>query len=274
MKDRECVEFLQWCLPQLRMRWAGYRKVRKQVCKRISRRMNALGLADSRSYKAYIGAYPGEWEILDAMCRVTISRFYRDRAVFDNMRSVILPEIAGAAATRGEKEIRIWSAGCASGEEAYTLKISWKLHVEPGMQDPPLLRIIATDSDTQLLHRAGRGHYSASSLKDLPDELIQNAFDKTEGGYSLRKPFKEGITFIEQDIRKNMPEGAFHLVLCRNLVLTYFDNAMQTELVDKITEKLIPGGLLIIGIHEALPQGCGNLIQSHHAPCIYRRNEK
>ncbi len=91
MNDTECIDFLQWCLPRLRMRWAGFRKVRRQVCKRISRRMAELRLADADAYRAYLDANAGEWDALDALCRVTISRFYRDRGVYDAIRRRVLP---------------------------------------------------------------------------------------------------------------------------------------------------------------------------------------
>lgn len=91
MRDADCVAFLQWALPHLRLRWPGFRKVRKQVCKRIDRRCRELGLADIAAYRDYLASQPGEWPTLASMCRVSISRFYRDRAVFDQLAQVVLP---------------------------------------------------------------------------------------------------------------------------------------------------------------------------------------
>lgn len=271
MTDRECIEFLRWCLPELHMRWAGYRKVRRQVCKRISRRIAELELLDPRAYRAYLGKHPDEWEILGSLCRVTISRFYRDRGVFDKLSSSVIPEIAENARARGENVVTFWSAGCASGEEAYTLYTLWKLRITASNADAPELRIIATDSDRQLLERARRGLYRASSLKDMPDEMIKAAFEKTEDGYRMRTAFKEGITLREQDIRTQRPEESFHLILCRNLVFTYFEESLQRELLIETTKRMVPGGFLVIGIHETLPRHDEITIKLRHDPCIYQK---
>jgi chemotaxis protein methyltransferase CheR len=233
--------------------------------------MSKLGLPDTYAYKAYIDIHPKEWENLDSMCRVTISRFYRDRGVFDVIRSRILPEIAETASTVGEKQVQAWSSGCACGEEAYTLKILWELCIAPSDIESPQLLITATDVDVGLLCRARRGYYPASSLKDLPRELIHDAFDRLKGGYILKSPLKEGIQFIEQDIRRGMPEGPFHLVLCRNLVLTYFEESLQCEILDRIMERLIPEGILVVGVHESLPPYWNGIKPLSGARCIMRK---
>ena len=117
MKDNDCVQFLQWALPQLRMRWQGFRKVRRQVCKRIQRRLDELELGTERDYRAYLQAHPEEWQMLDRLCRVSISRFYRDKQVFAFLARAVLPELARGSLARGERTVTLWSAGCGSGEE-------------------------------------------------------------------------------------------------------------------------------------------------------------
>ena len=125
VKDDGYVSFLQWALPQLNMRWRGFRKGRRQVSRRIVKRLKILGLTDLASYKKYLQENKEEWKILDNFCRITISRFYRDRIVFDYLASVVLPELANCLQNNKEKHIRIWSAVCASGEEAYTMAVLW-----------------------------------------------------------------------------------------------------------------------------------------------------
>jgi chemotaxis protein methyltransferase CheR len=134
----------------------------------------------------------------------------------------------------------------------------------------PELRIIATDSDTHLLERARRGLYRTSSIKDMPDELIEAAFDKRKTGYQLNQAFKEGVTFLEQDIRMQMPEGSFYLILCRNLVFTYFEESLQNEILEKVERRLAPGGYLVIGAHETLPRDARTSLKLVHEPSIYR----
>ena len=93
MKDESCICFLQWALPYLHMHWPGFKKVRGQVCKRLSRRLDELELADLKRYRMYLEDNPLEWHILDSLCRITISRFYRDKGVYDSLRSHVLPEL-------------------------------------------------------------------------------------------------------------------------------------------------------------------------------------
>lgn len=122
MSDPDCTAFLQWALPQLDLNWPGFRKVRRQVCKRLRRRMSELELADFAAYRARLESDPAEWQVCDECCHITISRFFRDRRVFEVLRDRVLRDIAPRA-QREHRDVRIWSAGCASGEEPYTLKI-------------------------------------------------------------------------------------------------------------------------------------------------------
>ncbi|MEQ9669086.1 hypothetical protein [Coleofasciculus sp. G2-EDA-02] len=103
MKDTECVRFLQWALPQLNLRWAGFRKLRKQTCKRIQRRLIELQLSDIDAYKSYLNTYPEESIILERYCRITISRFYRDRQIFKHLHQELLPQLIQLAQERGDK---------------------------------------------------------------------------------------------------------------------------------------------------------------------------
>jgi chemotaxis protein methyltransferase CheR len=269
MKDVDCVEFLQWCLPALRFRWKGFRKVRGQVCKRIVRRVTELGLSGLSAYRSYIDNHPEEWSVLDSMCRITISRFWRDRGVFETLRSEVMPTLARNAQTNGEKEIRCWSAGCSSGEEPYTLQIIWKSLDIPALP----LGITATDMDRNLLERAKRGDYQHSSLKDLPEDLVRRDFYKSGDLYIMDRDLKRKVRFLLQDIRREMPEERFHLILCRNLVFTYYNEALQRKTTEKILERLLPGGFLIIGTHESLPEGTSGIVPYKKNPCIYQRLE-
>ena len=251
MNDRECIAFLQWCLPSLGMRWGGFRKVRRQVCKRISRRLDDLGLDDAEAYRLYLTSHDGEWTTLGSLCRVTISRFYRDRGVFDALRSRVLPQLAEAAAARGEDRVRCWSAGCASGEEPYSLVMIW----QPDQTLSIALEVTATDADEGLLKRARSGRYNKSSLKDLPDELREGSFTEEGGGYVIKDAFRRAVQFELRDIRDEPPTGLFNIILCRNLAFTYYNDRVQEAVLKSIQRVLVPGGVLVIGNHERLPAG-------------------
>lgn len=258
MKDSDCVEFLQWALPRLKRRWAGFRKVRAQVCKRIDQRLKRLGLSGPRAYRDYLEQQPAEWEMLDRLCPVTISSFYRDKAVFDFIGAALLPHLARAAAEQAAHDLRTLSIGCASGEEPYTLMLAWHFCAAPLFPEATL-HVVATDMLEEMLARAHNACYPFSSLKRLPEAWRMRAFEHAAGNYCLRAKYRQGVEFVRQDIRAALPEGRFSLILCRNLVFTYFDESTQRQILERLLARLLPGGALVIGRREALPPGTEGL---------------
>ena len=270
MKDEDCVLFLQWALPRLNMRWPGFRKVRRQVCKRVDRRMRDLGIEEVSSYISYLETHPGEWLRLDAMCRITISRFYRDRGVFDFLERCVVPMIAEDAASKGEEELRFWSIGCASGEEPYTLSLLW--HLSAGQSFPSLrVSILATDTDPNLLARARKGSYSGSSLKELPERWLSAGFERVGEFFSIRREFAGCVEFAMHDVRMEPPDRIFHMILCRNLVFTYFEPSLQLKILDELRGRLKEGGVLVVGKHETLPGGSTGFDAWEKGLGIYRK---
>lgn len=252
MNDRDFVEFLQWALPKMGMRWAGFRKVRGQVKKRVIRRMAELGEGSLDGYRKRLEEEPSEWEVLDEMTHITISRFYRDRGVFDYLRETVVPELAEAAKREGRGRLRAWSAGCASGEEPYTLSLCWEFDL--ARRYPSLeLEIVATDADEHMLERARRACYPGGSLEELPGTWRQEAFEPEGEEYCLRDRFRQRVELGRQDLREAQPEGPFDLVLCRNLAFMYFDREGQLQTLDDIGERLVPGGALVVGAHDTFP---------------------
>ena len=197
--------------------------------------------------------------MLDALCRVTISRFWRDRGVFEALRDDLLPELATLALDRGDTELRAWSAGCASGEEPWTLALLWQLELAPRFPDLEL-RVVATDMDARLLERAREAVYETSSLKELPAELRARAFEPFDGNEQLRADLRSGVELRLEDVRRGAPvdRGPFDLILCRNVAFTYFDEATQCDVAGRFADALVPRGALIVGGHEHLPAGAAN----------------
>ena len=103
------------------MRWPGFKKVRGQVCKRLSRRLDELKLTDLKSYRMYLQDNPLEWHILDSLCRITISRFYRDKGIYDSLCSQVFPELIERSVRQEDNAFTCWCIGSASGEEPYTI---------------------------------------------------------------------------------------------------------------------------------------------------------
>lgn len=265
-----CTAFLQWALPRLGLRWSGFRKVRGQVCKRLRRRMESLGLGSLAAYRAHLEETPLEWQRLDGFCRITISRFYRDRGVFDHLRREIVPPLCRTLEQAGEARLRCLSLGCCGGEEPYTLALLWRFDLAaryPGIEP----EIIATDSDPQSLSRAESACYSAGSLKDLPADWRMAAFDTRDRLFCLRPEFRTAVQFERLDMRESLPPGPFHLVLCRNLAFTYFDEATQRKTVTELAARMPSGSILLLGKHEHLPAGSLEFeaVSAHQA--VYRR---
>jgi len=268
MNDADCTAFLQWALPQLELRWPGYRKVRRQVCKRLRKRMGDLGVADFTTYRSRLEADAAEWRVLDECCHITISRFFRDRGVFEALRKRVLPDIA-ARAKREKRVARIWSAGCASGEEPYTLKILWDLEVAKRCPCV-LLSIFATDVDETMLARAREGCFKPTSLHELPPHLIEQAFERAGLLFCVKAVHREGIEFRYQDLRIETPATLFDLILCRYVAFTYFAPALQQQVLGRLVDRLLPDGYLAIGTHERLPEGA-ILKPQAGAPQIFKK---
>ncbi len=250
--NSECVALLQWALPRLGLRWPGYRKVRGQICKRIRRRMSALELCDAHAYRERLECEPSEWAVLERLCVVTISRFYRDKKVWETLGDEVLPAVAKRASAAGAAELRCWSIGCASGEEPHTLAIVWLLklaHRYPDLR----LRVLATDVDEKVLERAAAARYPAGSLRDLPADWLARAFEPVDGEFRLRDQFRSVVELRREDVRSSLPDERFELILCRNMAFTYFDACRQREVLDRIASRLSAHGVLVLGRHEQLP---------------------
>lgn len=230
-----------------------------------------MGLADTFAYRTYLETHLDEWRQLEELCPIPISRFYRDRAVFEYLGQKVLPVLANAAQAQGLDRIPVWSAGCAAGEEPYTLTILWRLSLEQQFLELKL-QILATDIDREQLDRARVAYYTRGSLRQLPAAWTGTAFEEIGGRYSLRPEFRAGVEFRQQDIRYELPNGPFDLVLCRNLA--YFEEGLQRKIASSLYDRLVPGGVLVLGIHEVLPPGAAGFHSLEPRLHICRRDPK
>ncbi len=276
MNDSECVQFLQWALPHIHMRWPGFRKVRNQVCKRLQRRLEQLQLEDLHSYRNYFDEHVDEWPELDKLCQITISRFYRDKMVFAFLEQQVFPRLLHTIEQRQETELRIWCAGSGAGEEPYTLALLWSMLFQSRFS-AIRLSIVGTEINPAMIKRARRACYPYSAIKNLPLTWREEAFRKRDDQFCLRPDYQSNIEFRCQDLRQESPaygeEPLFHLICCRNLAFTYYDMSLQQEIAQRIHASLDNGGVLMIGVHEELPPECtGFTIWSKRLGIYLREN--
>lgn len=245
---------MKWALPAMGYRWDGFRKPRRQVLKRIRNRIYELELSGGfEEYMGYLEANPDEWAHLDRLCYVTISKFFRDRKLWDYIRNSLLPELVQKNAPG---PVTAWSAGCCNGEEPYSLAIIHSQMVKKNIAIPAL-NILASDRYAEVLERGYGGVYPAESLKELNEKEIQNSFSVLENGskkYKIRKSITRNVVFEQRDIRESLPDQLFDLVFCRNLVFTYFTDEHRKKFTQRLKPRLNPGGFLIIGSNENIPE--------------------
>jgi chemotaxis methyl-accepting protein methylase len=241
-------------LEQLNRPWAGFRKVRRGVKKRIRRHMAELGCSTIEQYLVAISR-PHARAVCEQCLRVTISRFFRDRPLWKTLQERILADLT----RQFPSPLRIWSAGCACGEEAYSLAMLCKTLPHA---DPPI--IVATDAQRDCLQRAREGIYGRGSLKALPDEMQQRYVDIGRKGRQVvvRKHLLPPIRWQVHDLMRGPVDGPpFHLILLRNNLLTYYQGRVLQDAFSKILSSLTPGGGLVIGRHERLPDADYPLIR-------------
>ena len=189
--------------------------------------------------------------------------------MFASLERDVLLALARAAAGEG-RSLAAWSAGCASGEEPYTLALIWSFGVAPAY--PGLeMEILATDVDPVVLERAQRGCYEPGSLRDVPEDRRLRGFDVEHGLFHVRPELRRCVTLVRHDVRSGAPGGPFDLVLCRNLAFTYFDLELQADVCATLAGCLRVGGALVVGIHESLPDRAAGLVPWPGARAIYRR---
>jgi chemotaxis protein methyltransferase CheR len=179
-----------------------------------------------------------------------------------------MPELAATAQSTGRGSLRLWSAGCASGEEPYSLALCVWLDLEPRFPNLAV-EVLGTDANEVVLARAARGAYPEAALRELPERFRGQAFERRGGECWLLPRYRAGVRFEQADLRGAVPEGRFDLICCRNVAFTYFDPPLQRRLTRSFAEALRPGGVLVVGLGERLPEGTPEF--TSREPCIYAR---
>ncbi|HVP78798.1 MAG TPA: protein-glutamate O-methyltransferase CheR [Thermodesulfobacteriota bacterium] len=240
-------QFIKEAAPSLNLQWRRFK--RGGIKRKVEHRIADLRLPTFEDYLVKVKKDPEEKSRLSQILTVTITRFFRDRKVFDILESSIIPTVAQ---NKGEGDLKIWSIGCANGEEPYSLSMLWKEKFEkdlPGIR----LTLIATDINENLLVRAREGRYKESALKEIPEGIIQRFFKKDGRSYILDPSVRESVEFKKHDIIHEDPFSGMDIIFCRNLAFTYFSKECQVDVLKKIASSLRKNGYLVIGGDESLP---------------------
>jgi chemotaxis methyl-accepting protein methylase len=241
-------EFLKGTAPLFGLQHRPFK--RRGVKRKIEQRIVEVGLSNFEDYLLRVQKDPEEQSHLSKILTVTISRFFRDKEVFDTLEHSIIPTIINNK--KENDKFRIWSIGCASGEEPYSLLLLWKEKFEK-VYPQIHLSILATDINEKLLERAKEGKYKKTSLKEIPEEVLRRFFKIGNGFYILDQSLREGVEFRRHDIIHEEPFLGMDIVFCRNLTFTYFSKESQMSVLKKIVGSLNEEGYLIIGKDESLP---------------------
>ena len=217
---------------------------------RLVRRVRALGLLSFDSYFTYISSNQSEFEQFINALTTNLSSFFRENHHFSYIKSNILPDMRAS----GQDKIRVWSAGCSHGEEAYSIAMT--LHDALLNINQVDVKILATDIDSTVLSTAQLGVYDIASMEGLFAQSVQKYFLKgvgvREGKVQIRQELKEIVDFKFLNLMNEWPmQGRFDFIFCRN-VMIYFNKETQQYLVEKFAQYLKPGGYLFVGHSEAL----------------------
>jgi chemotaxis methyl-accepting protein methylase len=257
-------------LDHLGYSWAGYRKVRKGVKKRIHRHMQQLGCRNITDYLNLLDQKEERRQECELLMTVSVSRFFRDRQFWQTLEQKWLP----AMIVKNPSKLKVWSAGCARGEEAYSFIIVWESLGEH-IESMPQLKILATDRNPRYLEQARNGIYSLSSLKEIPLDRRSAFFKSRKAGkqFVIRDSLKNNIEWKVHHLLTDPPGSDYDLIFLRNNVLTYYRKAGQRRALDGILNYLSPNGLLIIGCHETLPFATSSLAAMPPFSYVFQKNE-
>lgn len=223
------------------------------VARRVAERMEATGAGDFRRYFAELRFGPGERELQQLINLLTVNEtyFFREYGQLKCFAEEVIPLLVGSRSP--PVHLRVWSAGCATGEEAYTLAIILKEMTE-NQPEKITAQVYATDINTAVLEAARRGCYGARSVREVPPQYLSRYFVREGDSWCVVEPLKEMVHFQHLNLldRTQMRRmRGFDAIFCRN-VLIYFDDVARREVALHFYDALVPGGFIFLGHAESM----------------------
>ncbi|HKW17187.1 MAG TPA: CheR family methyltransferase [Terriglobales bacterium] len=243
-KEVTLKELLQELAEQRNFDFRGYKKTTLE--RRFRRRMFQLGLPGYAAYSEYIRKHPDEVNQLLNTILINVTEFFRDPPAWEILRHEILPNLLKRV--KPGHSFRAWSAGCASGEEPYSIAILLAEHFGARIQDYDI-KIYATDIDEEALNSARRGEYSIDAMRRVRPEWREKYFHG-KGLMRISREIRRLVIFGRSNLGQDAPISHVNLLVCRNLLI-YFDSDLQKQILTRLHYALEPGGILFLGKSES-----------------------
>ncbi len=226
--------------------FTGYK--RASLRRRVAKRMDELGIEGYQNYVDQLEASPDEFLRLFETILINVSSFFRDKPVWDCVAGEVIPALLERKAA--QEPIRVWSAGCAAGEEPYTIAMLLADALgEPAFRDR--VKIFATDVDADAVDQARQGVYTAKQVEAVPEALRARYFESVNGGFSFTKELRRAVIFGVNDLVRDAPISRLDLLTCRN-TLIYLNSETQAGVMRRLHLALEEDGVLVLGKSELL----------------------
>jgi two-component system CheB/CheR fusion protein len=218
------------------------------ILRRIARRMQLNYLEDANHYLERLRENPEEASALADDLLITVTSFFRDAEVFKRLEKDVIPKLLEGKGP--DDHLRVWSVGCATGEEAYSLAMLL-MEASSRMEAPPQIQVFASDLHKRSLDSARDGIYSGDIEADVSPERLKRFFQAENGGYRVRKEVRELVVFAPHNLLGDPPFSRIHLISCRNLLI-YLNRSVQQDVIDLFHYALHPDGYLLLGSSESV----------------------
>jgi two-component system CheB/CheR fusion protein len=225
---------------------------RGTVLRRVARRMQVNSVEDLAGYLAFLRTHPGETPALLQDLLISVTNFFRDRASFQALEEIVPKLFEGKGPT---DQVRVWTAACATGEEAYSIAFLLAEYAAT-LEAPPSIQVFATDIDENAISSARQGVYPETILADISEDRLQRFFTHEYGRYRVKKFVRETVLFALHDVLKDAPFSRLDLISCRNLLI-YLNREAQTRAFEIFHFALRPRMWLFLGGSESVDEGDG-----------------
>jgi chemotaxis protein methyltransferase CheR len=214
---------------------------------RLKERLREKGIDSLTKYYAMIAKDREEMKNFLDSITTNLTRFFRNQAQFDALEHYVIPELLKIKKPTGNTTIKIWSAGCSTGEEPYTIAMLLSKILPP----PWKYEILASDISLKCLMSAKEGFYADSRIVGIPDDYLRRYFEKIEGGYKVNQEIMSKIRFDYHNLSNDSGQRGFDVVFCRNVII-YFDEAAQAAVINRFWDAMASKSFLFIGHSESL----------------------